>query len=897
MKKLSHIFFAVLLIAANIVTAVPTNTFASANDFHFKEFIGDYYLRKQKDNSSEMEVVETMTAVFPDYNQNHGIERYIPFLNQDDTNLTTESAENLIISVTRNGEYEPHTVVAYNDHFLVRIGSADKYVHGENTYVLRYKFVHTITEFNESSYYTSPYQELYWDSNGTGWSQSFESATVNLHMDKYIRGSVLGGREFSAHPSYKNKSYISKTNTTKDGLAAWCYVGSRGSSNQSRCNITDISDGISFKSDRLSPRENMTFVVNFKDGTFVVPKNDFIIKEIVNKVRSDYYISKADDGKVLLKAKENITVSFPTKNSISVFNRNIPLVNKSGYVFTTDRQDAMDVKVTMDGKEPNRLTVYPEDDGKFSVMISDDYRYLHGEHTFTFEYELKNLINDEGDYQKVLYTPFQYIHDEVNDYKITVHLDKGLKDDLYKASYQDTDKTYAAVCNDGNKLVTRRKCAVEETADGFVFSATNLPYNKDFGFELNFKNGTFVIPEPNRNYLCWHIFIAVTIFAIAFITFITIRTIKRASGKIKYLKSLPIVPQYTPHKDYTVGELAKNYLGTTGKSKVATLLELIVAKKLSIRKEKKNKFSNKYRWFITVNSTDNLSKEQKTLIKVINNGKEYSVGQEIEIKHHSYSSSLETAFNNYDKFIKQSLKDKGLTEEYVRIKKSKNKSSAVTAVVKTIIFSYLFLVILFALFGFIRGVASNYVIKTNFTSYSIYEGAFLIPATLAILLVTFLYWPIISGKTQKYQTRTMKGIEMSRYMDGLKLYIKMAEEDRIKFLQSVEGADTSENGIVKLYEKLLPYAALFGLEKSWMKELDRYYQIESVKAPEWHDIGLNYATFTAMSTAIHSATSRPIDSSSYGGSSSGGWSSSSSSGGGGGGFSGGGGGGGGGGGW
>ena len=895
MKKLSHIFFAVLLIAAYIITAFPKETFASANDFYFKEFIGDYYLKKQKDNSSEMEVTETMTAVFPDYNQNHGIERYIPFLNQNDTNLTTESAEHLVISVSRNGEYEPYTVTAYDDHFLVRIGSADKYVHGDNTYVLHYKFVHTITSFDESSYYTAPYQELYWDSNGTGWSQSFNSVTVNLHMDNTIKSSVLGDREFSKYPSYKNKTYINKTNTTKDKLAAWCYVGTRGSSNQDRCNITDIADGIQFKSDKLNSRENLTFVVNFKDGTFVVPENDFIMKETIDKVRSDYYISKADDGKVLLKAKETITVLFPTKNSISIFDRNIPLVNKSGYVFTTDRQDVMDIKVAMDGKEPERLTIYPEDDGRFSIMVSDDYHYLHGEHTFTFEYELKNLINDEGDYQKVLYTPLKNIHDEVNDYKITVHLDKGLKDQLFKASYYDTDETYSAVCDDGNKLVARRKCTVEETSDGFTFSATDLSYSRDFGFEINFKNSTFVIPEPNRNYLCWHIFIAVVVFAVSFITFITVRTVKRASGKIKHLKSIPIVPEYTPHKDFTAGELAKNYLGATKNSKVATLLELIVSKKLRIRKEKKGKFSNKYKWFIIVDNTDNLSKEQKTLIKVINNGKEYSVGQEIEIRHHSYSSSLETAFNNYDKFIKQSLKEKGLTEEYIRIKKTKNKSSAVASIVKTIIFSYGFMMLLFAVYAAFRGVASEYVIKTNFTSYSIFEGAFLIPAILGILLITFLYWPIISAKTQKYQERTLKGIEMSRYMDGLKLYIKMAEADRIKFLQSVEGADTSEEGIVKLYEKLLPYAALFGLEKSWMKELDKYYQIENIEAPDWHDIGLNYATFSAISTAMHSATSRPIDTSSYS-SGGGGWS-SGSSGGGGGGFSGGGGGGGGGGGW
>ncbi|MBR1875054.1 DUF2207 domain-containing protein, partial [Candidatus Saccharibacteria bacterium] len=162
-------------------------------------------------------------------------------------------------------------------------------------------------------------------------------------------------------------------------------------------------------------------------------------------------------------------------------------------------------------------------------------------------------------------------------------------------------------------------------------------------------------------------------------------------------------------------------------------------------------------------------------------------------------------------------------------------------------------------------------------------------------LVVFTALPILSGYLAKYKIHTDKGLDISNYMDGLKLYIKMAEADRLKFLQSVEGVDTSETGIVKLNEKLLPYAALFGLEKSWMNELSKCYELHEEVSPNWYASGFNYSI---INSAMRSAVSRPIDTSSSGGSSGGSWSSSSSSsGGGGGGFSGGGGGGGGGGGW
>ena len=125
-------------------------------------------------------------------------------------------------------------------------------------------------------------------------------------------------------------------------------------------------------------------------------------------------------------------------------------------------------------------------------------------------------------------------------------------------------------------------------------------------------------------------------------------------------------------------------------------------------------------------------------------------------------------------------------------------------------------------------------------------------------------------------------------MDGLKLYISMAEKDRLEFLQSVKGADVSDKGIVKIYEKLLPYAALFGVEKSWMKELEKYCEIRDIKEPDWYHVN-NFAAFYTVSQTLHSASSFVSYSTHY---SSGGG--SGFSGGGGGGFSGGGGGGGGG---
>ena len=57
---------------------------------------------------------------------------------------------------------------------------------------------------------------------------------------------------------------------------------------------------------------------------------------------------------------------------------------------------------------------------------------------------------------------------------------------------------------------------------------------------------------------------------------------------------------------------------------------------------------------------------------------------------------------------------------------------------------------------------------------------------------------------------------------GVRDYIAWAEADRLAFLQSPSGAEVRElDGValLRLHERLLPYAVLFGLEKEWRREL------------------------------------------------------------------------------
>lgn len=267
----------------------------------------------------------------------------------------------------------------------------------------------------------------------------------------------------------------------------------------------------------------------------------------------------------------------------------------------------------------------------------------------------------------------------------------------------------------------------------------------------------------------------------------------------------------------------------------------------------------------------------------------------IPIQKHTPTRYLANCAENYSDDAVRTLKKNGYFND-------ESKKTSVLHKNLALIWCVVFFVFVFVIFPGLENIVS-FVGNALFPSLNaIIVGADSIPLAIFIILLVFL---IVRGflnkQIKKYEKYTEAGIKLVKYLEGLELYINMAEADRLKFLQSVEGADTSNTGIVKLYEKLLPWASLFGAEESWAKELAKYYEVGNVEETMNSDVlnGIIVANIAHdLNRTISSSISytEPRSSSWTSGGSGGSWS-SSSSGSSGGGFSGGGGGGGGGGGW
>lgn len=215
---------------------VRTASAQNVNAFVFSAFEANYYLSKDDQNRSTMRVVERLTAEFPDYNQNKGIVRAIPQV------YDGHSVSPKIVSLTRNGKTEPiYSQYTQNNNLVVETGT-DDYVRGTQTYELTYTLRDVVKDFGD-------HQELYWDTNGTEWRQSFGKVTAHVHVDTALQAD-----------------FQQRIN---------CYKGVSGG--DASCD-TEVANkaGARFESYSLGAGENMTLVMAFDAGTFAPYEKTFM---------------------------------------------------------------------------------------------------------------------------------------------------------------------------------------------------------------------------------------------------------------------------------------------------------------------------------------------------------------------------------------------------------------------------------------------------------------------------------------------------------------------------------------------------------------------------------------------------------------------------------------------
>lgn len=471
--------------------------------------------------------------------------------------------------------------------------------------------------------------------------------------------------------------------------------------------------------------------------------------------------------------------------------------------------------------------------------------YVQGEKTYVIKFTQRDVTKHYDNtgrdefYWDVIGNEWRVPMENV---RVSVKLDESLQ----------TARAGEAFCYVGAHGSTKR-CNISGDKGEIVTNVSRLNRREGITMAVGFNSGTFTRYQETLSEKFIKIWATVqtiaSSLAVILMLLLSLRY-RRLFGRYRELK--PIPPEYLPPKQASVmtsAYILKNYevLAVKGSAKVAQLLDLAVRHYIKLYEVRKASFLRSAQYEIEiVKDLKELRPEESEVVRDMFGSSMPKPGQRLNLKKLQNNLSYAARTRDDDTNLKNLARGKyALCEQTLANKRIVQRWALWVCVVGVLLLSPMLLLVAGIVFALSFG------------------------------------WSL-----------TDEGLALRRYLAGLKMYIGVAEAERLQMLQSPEGAEkvqvnaSDEKQLVKLYERVLPYAVLFGQEKKWSAQLGQYYE-QVGEQPDWYSGqgAFNAAAFAAGMNSLSSVASSASDYSSTSGGSTGG------------GFAGGGGGGGGGGGW
>jgi uncharacterized membrane protein len=181
---------------------------------------------------STLSVTEKITYDFGTSSR-HGIFRDIPVEYDTDAGDRTIGVE--LMSVSRDGNTEPHTTSRQGNDKRIKIGDPNKTITGAHTYTVSYSVRGALNFFEDQR------AELYWDVVGTGWEVPVQNASTTVSLPKTDA-------------------------VTANDLTIRCFAGPVGTSSSCAYLSTTTSPlGLSARASSIQSGQAKTIVLNFPD--------------------------------------------------------------------------------------------------------------------------------------------------------------------------------------------------------------------------------------------------------------------------------------------------------------------------------------------------------------------------------------------------------------------------------------------------------------------------------------------------------------------------------------------------------------------------------------------------------------------------------------------------------
>lgn len=379
------------------------------------------------------------------------------------------------------------------------------------------------------------------------------------------------------------------------------------------------------------------------------------------------------------------------------------------------------------------------------------------------------------------------------------------------------------VCYTGSEGSTEKNCKFSEGNKVITTSTTTplLSYEA-YTVAISFPKG--IMKDTTSEQIRFLILANLGVFIFIPVIFLMVYLVKKYGRN----KKITIIPNYTPNKGLD-SMLAGVLYSKKWNNKYVTagIIELAINGYLKIKQVKNNKYE--------LEKLKEIGENEKEYIKDLYNGL-FKNKDIVELKDlpNTFFTTVQQIFGKIDKEL--------ISRDWFSKKRRNIQSAIITLSIIACISGFVLTMVLieYAAIGWGLGILLSGVV--GFIS---------------------LAW---------FDIRSEDGNKEYYELLGLKMYINTAEKHRIEFHNDPKKYN-------EIFEKLLPYAMIFGLEKKWADEFKDIYN----EPPSWYEG--NFNTFNAyylanslghMNSTVVSKSNPPANYGSSSGYRSSGWSSGSS---------------------
>lgn len=490
-----------------------------------------------------------------------------------------------------------------------------------------------------------------------------------------------------------------------------------------------------------------------------------------------YEATHADD-QVRLRVEEEITVRLAQERGIIR-----DLVTTYGQA----RLDVSNITVVDENGDGIRFHAdHHRRNGDIEIRIGDPNKRLSGEHTYVIGYTINNAMVGTGDHQELYFnTNGTEWSNGFKAFTATLTLDDTLAAHLSGR----TD------CFEGT-AGSRKHCDLQRNGNVFnVEVPGGLAARENVTLDIGFEPGTISSPLPpykarSHGWLGIAIMIGIGLLALG------ISLVARWFVRDLRHGETGVVTQFTPPKNIDP-VLAADFLGRPEKGAAAHLAWLVLnghatitssqerdestprpgSDDLSTSKRAELEEHLRLRW-----DRETLPSRLRTLTKLLFGDPDTYL-------------PLSTYRRTSDLFKAQHYRDRAVDDLFLR--QDSHLGPAMLWI------GYLFLI--------------------GYGAFQVWIGLaglgwwFLLGGVVATIL---LLWAVHLAPA--HGRLTAEGRELRRYLMGLEHFVTASEANRIAWLQNA-GTAPREDDRVQLYERLLPWAIIFGAERSWAQLLGTMY--------------------------------------------------------------------------